>query len=214
MPCIYALIDPRNNRVRYIGKSDDLEDRVYEHFKPSKLKLNDRKAAWLRLLLSMDMKPEVKVLEELTHKQWKSSERYWINFYKDCDLLNMKAGTGGHTEETRKKISLANKGKGHDIEWRINHSKVMKGRKASDITKQKMSKKHTGNERACTRKFVVVFPNNNNIVINNLSSFCREHNLSVSCMQKIADSKEGRKQHKGFWCYYADRSGAGVPVLQ
>lgn len=54
-----------------------------------------------------------------------------------------------HTEASRAKISIAQKGRIRTPEWRANHSATMTGRRASEATREKLRmRKHTPARRA------------------------------------------------------------------
>ena len=116
---IYGLIDPRNNELRYIGKTVNLKDRLYKHLNAAKtLTTDNHKNAWIRGLLNRDLKPIMKILAECTGDNWQDVERNWIAKYKknNAKLLNITTGGEGvtgyiFTKEHREKISKANKGR-------------------------------------------------------------------------------------------------------
>lgn len=102
---VYALVDPRDDQVRYVGKSVNVAVRVKAH-------LNDRgstrKARWLQLLLREALAPEVVILEMGTG-DWERAEVKWIAHFRStgCDLTNATAGGEGlhdPSPETRARI--------------------------------------------------------------------------------------------------------------
>lgn len=105
---IYALKDPRNNKLRYIGKSVALLKRYFQHLKDSG---DTRKARWIRKLLSLGLKPDVISLEICDNNNWQEKEKFWIAHYKK-DLFNHTPGGEGVTEweeESLLKLSESNK---------------------------------------------------------------------------------------------------------
>src|SRR4029077_9963692 len=103
---IYALVDPRDNCARYVGKTVDLTRRVKNHLAD---KSANRKAHWLRSLVAAGHAPSVIVLERGTGA-WDVSERHWIAWYRadGCDLTNLTPGGDGVSEmapETRERIA-------------------------------------------------------------------------------------------------------------
>lgn len=85
-----------------------------------------------------------------------------------------------HSGETKRKISIAHKGK-----------------KESDIHKQRKS---LSMKNKNTKKWFVVSPSQIKSVIHNMSDFCKENNLSLGNMSSVANGK--RKHHKGWFCGY------------
>lgn len=111
---IYALIDPRDWYVRYVGKSSKPRARFRNHLHPSKLKIETHKAHWLRELLGAGFVPIQEILEEVSKEHWMSAEKKWIEHYRSIPgyptLTNSTdggEGTDGYrfSEEQRKKLS-------------------------------------------------------------------------------------------------------------
>ena len=86
---IYALIDPRNNEVRYIGKTIHPKKRLSHHI--SECKRNNvlhYRSNWIKKLLSLDMKPLLKILKICSLSEFEEYEKYYIKFYKGSRLTN------------------------------------------------------------------------------------------------------------------------------
>lgn len=102
---IYSLSDPRDGRVRYIGRTiNPLERRLREHLyvgKRGKIK-DGRKAAWFAELAAIGMKPVICLLQEASKEDFQAVEKMLIEKYRKThpDLLNVRAGgdgsLGGH----------------------------------------------------------------------------------------------------------------------
>lgn len=73
---IYALLDPRNNEIRYIGKSKDPQKRFKQHIYTSS-KENTRKGNWIKSLIKKDLKPILKILKETDEDEF----NFWEEFY-------------------------------------------------------------------------------------------------------------------------------------
>jgi hypothetical protein len=134
---IYALCDPDTDMVRYIGKTNNVNFRFKRH-------LNDTtktyKTNWINVLKSQGKIPNLKIIEEINKDNWEESEKKWINYYRNLngDLLTNTTDGGecgakkgfrkGHivSEETRKKISIAGKGRKPTIEENRKRSESMK----------------------------------------------------------------------------------------
>jgi group I intron endonuclease len=133
---IYGLVDPRTGIVRYVGSSVNVEDRFKAHMKLWNLKEKTHKNNWIKNLLSEELKPIVVILEEVIFEEWREKEKFWISFFGRDNLTNGSDGGDGSpglicSEETKEKISKANKGK-----------------KRSDEEKEKMRIRFLGNQIA------------------------------------------------------------------
>jgi hypothetical protein len=87
---IYALIDPRNLEVRYIGKTIDPSNRMRAHIFPhNNVKDKNIKMIWTEELKSLGLNPIMQIL--CTCKPGESElyeYRYYKLFKESCDLLN------------------------------------------------------------------------------------------------------------------------------
>jgi len=113
MVYIYALIDPRTNEVRYIGKSVTPEKRLIVHVCTTHVDSNPRKLNWIKQLKEEGLRPTLLILEETTTELWPEREKYWIEFQRSLgnNLTNLAdggLGGGSPSEETRKLIGEKN----------------------------------------------------------------------------------------------------------
>ena len=76
MKYIYALIDPRDRSIRYIGQTDDIERRYLEHTDRTE---NTTKGAWIADLRRLGTKPVIALLEQVENDQdINYREKWWI----------------------------------------------------------------------------------------------------------------------------------------
>ena len=174
--CIYALIDPRTNQVRYIGKANEPSERLRQHISSAR-RQESHKARWIKELLALNLQPVLKVLEETTGDAWEALEVKWIADARRLGwpLTNYAAGgrAGGrvkgwkHTEEAREKISRAVTGRRNSPESMAKIADALRGRKrppevaekiaaanrarkgaiASDETREKLRLSHLGHKQ-------------------------------------------------------------------
>lgn len=135
---IYVLRDPRTDEIRYVGKTGNLRKRFPRHLREAKKGTKWHVSNWIRLLVSLELKPVMQVIEECTKEGWTERETYWIAYGRQVDwrLTNHTDGGEGisgwnHTEETRFKLSESQKGNKHTDERRRNESEAQKGNKNS-----------------------------------------------------------------------------------
>ena len=102
---IYALRDPRDNRVRYIGKTINKNARMSVHrtAPPGQ----HRFGLWLKELRGVGLCPVMEVVETVpTGHDWCTREMYWIAYWRsqEPDLTN--TANGGQTATTLKQSEL------------------------------------------------------------------------------------------------------------
>lgn len=122
---IYSLGEPGTHEVRYIGKTVDLQARLYVHLCDTS---NTHKAHWIQSLRAQDKKPVMQVLETLTNpteSEWITSEMFWISHFKaqGFNLTNSSEGGDGaqgykHSEEIKQHLRVINTGKIMSVESR------------------------------------------------------------------------------------------------
>lgn len=121
---IYALNDPRDGHVRYIGKADDVARRLREHIsghaRPSTSK-------WIEELSRRGLEPTMTILATVAKSRWQEAEKFQIALFRSrgYDLLNLAPGGNapyigdGHLSAAhRKRIGDAHRGKSLSVEHR------------------------------------------------------------------------------------------------
>lgn len=115
----YVLIDPRDNEIKYVGRSVSPKSRYRNHISSGRKKGHkNKKESWISSLLNEGLKPILEIIEEFSEYksivEIQNKETELIDFYKTfCDLKNVRDRTEGNymfTEESRKKMSDAQKG--------------------------------------------------------------------------------------------------------
>lgn len=94
---IYSLVDPRNNRIMYIGRTKArLSARLAGHCHDSRHK-NGPKDKWIRELNDLKLKPIISMIEDVEEEIWREREIYWIAFYRQLNstLCNLAKGGEG-----------------------------------------------------------------------------------------------------------------------
>lgn len=138
---IYALVDPRNNEIRYIGQSRTGLKRPKSHAMPYAIK-NDKnkshKRSWIKNMEEAGVAYKILVLKNFdTFEPLNEWERIYIEMYKNlgAPLTNHHRG-GAWTiedckrsipEEVRLKISNSLKGRVVSKETRLRRSRSTKG---------------------------------------------------------------------------------------
>lgn len=149
---IYILIDPRDNEIRYVGKTiQSLSDRLCGHRSEARRGEKNWRSNWVRQLLRLGYDPRIVLVQEVPRSDWNAAENYWIGYYRSigCRLTNgTEGGEDGpvFTPEVRAKRSVAMLGQGnpffgqtHTQETRRKLSEARTGTKASPATKAALS---------------------------------------------------------------------------
>jgi len=92
-----------------------------------------------------------------------------------------------------RRYGVANKGKKHTKEHNKKISESLMGHVQPQSQKDKVAK-------ALCKPYQIIEPNGNVVMIENLNKYCRENNLDVGNMTKVAQGKA--RQHKGYECSY------------
>lgn len=159
---IYILIDPITDEVRYVGKTKYDRGRLAHHmYDASKCKFPVNK--WILSLKNKGLKPEILLLDEINNdEEWKFWEQWYIQLFKSWgfSLTNISIGGPGSqgvipskelieqrankkrgiplSDDHKKKISKANKGRIFSREAIEHFSEAAKKRKITPECRAKM----------------------------------------------------------------------------
>jgi hypothetical protein len=156
---IYTLNDPRDRRVRYVGKSNAPKRRLLEHInKPGTVGIG----LWISELNTEGLRPILEVIEWCAISEWESRECFWIGKFRENGdaLFNLHVGGNGigtHTLAAREKLRSALLGKkkspAHCAALRAahigrklspEHCAKLRGRKHSPETRAKIAAGNRG----------------------------------------------------------------------
>lgn len=179
---IYGLKDPRNDDIRYVGKTNNLKSRLRGHIYAKKKCYS---ASWVKSLTSVGVMPVMFLLEESDDKTWRERERFWIAHYRALGykLTNMTEGGDGngiispelresmaarmrgkkHSEATKKKMSASrsgenngNYGKHQSEETKEKNRQAHLGKKQSEQAKKKLSDFWIGKPKPPTQRANII----------------------------------------------------------
>ena len=193
---IYALLDPRDNQIRYIGKANKPKDRYNNHYNSSRDKYT-HKRNWINSIRKDGFRPEMIVLDEVPKTEWQYWEKFYICLFKTWgfNLVNYTNGGDGST--------FGNKGS-----WKKGNIPHNKGVPCSDETRKKISDKLTGTTNVSSYKPIVMYDLNYNF----LKKYkCAKDAIDESdgffSAAKISNCLTGkRKHHRGFIWKFDDDS--------
>lgn len=152
--CIYALLDPNTNNIRYIGITIRGFKRIAEHYHHCG-KINKKTGfyspvkLWVQKLKKENKIFKVKYLEYFIENNnlIDLREQFYIQQYKDLNLLNLQLGgrpeQSGLSLETRKVISKRTKEALNTPEMKdFFRQNIAKQRKLGQMVSVKWSKEH------------------------------------------------------------------------
>ena len=191
---IYALSDPRNDKIRYIGKANNPENRYKNHYNSSRDK-NTHKRNWINSVRKSGFRPELIILDEVPKKEWKYWEKFYISLFKTWgfNLVNYTDGGDGST--------FGNKGS-----WKKGNVPHNKGIPCSEETKKKIKDTLTGTTNVSSYKPIIKY----DLQYNEIKRYkCIKDAIDESnglfSASKISKCLKGvRKHHRGFVWKYDD----------
>ncbi len=151
---IYCLSDPRDGKIRYVGKAKNLRKRFLSHLWEQKR--TDRKTNWVKNLKRSGVIPSVDILETIENsndEDWQECERFWISYLRflGCDLTNLESGGRGgtvpHADTIAKRVAkTTGQKRSADAKLKMRIAKL--GKKASAETCEKHRAAILGKKRA------------------------------------------------------------------
>lgn len=113
---IYALVDPRNNQIRYIGKTTNPKNRLSGHITECKKdNVNHYRAMWIKSLLKENLKPSIKFLKICALSEFSKYEAEYINLYKNDKLTNSDETGQGNVNRVKDVIDRMSKPKSREV---------------------------------------------------------------------------------------------------
>lgn len=166
---IYILLDPRDNQVKYVGKTINPQRRYSQH-RYEATHTKSYKNNWFLSLLLIGIDPQMVVIDECDKDEWEFFEQWYIDVFKAwgfklTNLTNGGKGVAGYvcskeermirserakkifSKEICKKGGLKGKGRVHTEKAKKHFSIAAKKRGISPETRLKMieSRKRNGN---------------------------------------------------------------------
>ena len=89
---VYGLVDPEDLRIRYIGQTRDIKQRLRYHLRHAREGRIGPTNSWLRGLIAKGKEPNIHIIE--AEAVWDVSEIIWIERHRQmgADLLNIMRG--------------------------------------------------------------------------------------------------------------------------
>lgn len=112
---IYTLSDPTSNEIRYIGQTNDMEDRLSRHLSTYNLQDTTKKNNWIVSLYQKGVVPLMELLDIGNSDIIDDLERYWIAQFRNWGFKLTNGTEGGdgfnwsgkkHKEESVMKMRI------------------------------------------------------------------------------------------------------------
>lgn len=212
---IYAIVNKVSKKF-YIGRANNLVRRKTNHL--SLLKRNKHVNLHLQSAWNLYGREafDWKIIEKCEKSNADIIEKRYLDiYYLSANCYNMSGSAWGGSSkghkkspETIKRMSLARMG------WKPSESSLLKmrlaklGKKTSEETKRKLSAINKGRKPSpntitasinkLAKTFNVIGPDGKEMAIYNLTKYCRDNGLIVSCMQRVIYKRGGTKSHRGY----------------
>ena len=195
---IYRATNIINGKV-YIGFTSRLvTDRILEH-QGSYKKHNYifyyaiRKYGWESFMWDILYQSTDGIHTKDTMEEFFIKENNSFIKFENSNGYNMSLGGDGRLglKHSKKSINLMKKNRSGIPcpEWQKEHlSKLNKG------------KKHSPDRKSTAKSYQMVSPENNIVIIKNLTEFCKINGLNVGAMCQVANRATRYKSHKGWRC--------------
>jgi len=140
---IYTLEFPEGN-IRYVGKSNNPQQRFNSHLKESERNITSHKISWIKSVLRSNNKPILNILDIVPSNDWQIYEQYWISQFITWgfNLVNSTIGGDGNhkiSKEIRDKIAETLRGRKIPENVLEKRSKALKGKIRSKEVRQRIS---------------------------------------------------------------------------
>jgi GIY-YIG catalytic domain len=120
---VYALVDPRTERVMYVGQSIDIDYRYRQHVNLSNHDGNSNKHQWVFELDRLGLSPVLRILAECQYHTADELERQYIRHYKSIGQCELNKASGGPSGTSAKVLNV------HADDWYQLSLKIRRARK-------------------------------------------------------------------------------------
>ena len=199
---IYTLTDPRDNLIKYVGKTKDPIRRVRHHFSSGK-KNNNPCNTWTKKLSLIGTPPIFEILDIVSCNDWQYWEKYWIAQIKAWGFNLKNISSGGESGSGRPPWNKGLTYVGHPNQSKPGSINPFYNKQHSCKTKTKISSAKKGIFYTTKKsKAVKQFDLDDNLIknFNSLSDAQRVTGISKSNIYNVCIGK--RRQASGFkWSF-------------
>jgi len=151
---IYGLIDPRNNEIRYIGKTKNPKSRLSGHITESKdIEVVNYRIKWIRKLISLDLKPNIVFLKVCSVNDFVKYETEYIKIYSNNRLANSDETGQGNTNRKREVLDRQSENSGKKVYQYDLDSNFIKEFRSARTAASELNLNHGNISRCCNGIF-------------------------------------------------------------
>lgn len=227
---IYGLYTSIDDRIRYVGKSVNPDNRLRDHLKEAKEKHSKYnhshypKNKWILKNIKLGVEIKYKILEICDINSWEEKEKKWIKYYRDnsnYEMLNIDDGGYGMKsknflsyEECREWVTKNYSGKKTQTEWK----KYVKEKGVPEYIPHNPSVTYYNSDRGFSwidffSKNVVNTYKIKKYSFGEIKQLCRKHNFSsISSIIQYRNETNDYRIPKDVLRYY-ERKGFDVNTI-
>ncbi len=172
---IYGLVDPRNNKIRYIGKTIHPKNRLSGHISECKnKKVIHHRAKWIRSILKLNLRPLIKFIKICPLDEFYKYESEYIKLYESNNLTNSDMSGSGNIGRRREIIDRQiNKVSKIVYQYDLNGNFIKEYKSVRDASRN-LGINHSNISRCCRGEYKhtygFIFRYDNNLEIFSISS--------------------------------------------
>ena len=151
---IYGLVDPRNNKIRYVGKTINPKNRLIEHISESKkLNLVNYRLKWIRKLTSLGLEPNMIILRSCSIEDYEKYETEYIKIYSENILTNSDETGQGNKKRKRDVLDRQSENSGKKVYQYDLSGNFIKEYRSVRLAAKELSLSHGNIARCCNGIF-------------------------------------------------------------
>lgn len=117
---VYALVDPRTNRVLYCGQSLDIDYRYRQHLDPDAYTSNVNKRRWIAELRAAGLRPRLVILAKCEWPESDEVEKQFIRNYRLAGQCELNVATGGKRSRAVSRLNNTHQDDWFELGRRLN----------------------------------------------------------------------------------------------